>query len=135
MPKRKLINQLKKGLTQMSNLFEPIGGGSRNTDPHTSKLAYAENKIKFGTQRHLMLNAYALADFLGVKEMTSEMAFEFCKQHDIKISAYSYWKRISELVQMGLLEYTNNDYTASSGSKQKAYAITTAGKQMTKQIA
>lgn len=104
--------------------------GARNTDPTTSHDAWQNVKVKAGTQRHFFLMVYAYAN----KALCSEEAYERALKKKLAVTPYAYWKRISELQQLGLIKYADEIRKAKSGAWQKCYVITDAGRKVLQNI-
>lgn len=100
----------------------------RKTDPHTSHNAL--NGLKAGSQRERLLRVYAFAARDGVAALTAEEAFHYgTEKLGMNISKFSYGQRVSELLQMGLIYYVEEDHIGESGKPARAFHITKGGLQ------
>lgn len=91
----------------------------RTTDPATSRAGAADVKVRAGTQRHLLLTAYA-----DGAELTADEAMRAAGANERSC----YWKRVSELVHGGLLEDTGRERIGELGSVQRVNRITAFGR-------
>lgn len=104
---------------------------SRTTDPATSHAAAREIKVKAGSQRALLLEAFYEAPYRRFydKGMTDEQAMEFA----VGVSPNSeYSKRCSELREAGYIEPTGETRTGSSGLQRIVSRITAKGRAAVK---
>jgi len=108
---------------------KPFGTPVRKSDPHTAHQSAGDIRLKAGTQRHLMLIVFGMEYKLNNESnLTSEEAFRLGTQkYALKLSPFSYWKRISELNQMGLITYAGKDRVGESGKAQRAFCLTQSG--------
>lgn len=94
----------------------------RPTDPETSKAAAEsrKNKIRWGSQRHLLLEQYKACD------LTDEEAGKASGLYDQRAC---YWKRCGELRDLGLICYAGENMTreSSSGNQVMVSTITAWG--------
>lgn len=106
----------------MSNDFPfELASFVRHTDPPTSQEAAAsrDNRLRWGSQRHKLLAAFADAP-----DMTDE---EAGKVTGLYSSRACYWKRCGELRDLGLIEDTGQTRTSECGHKVIVSAITQRG--------
>lgn len=106
----------------MSNDFPfELASFVRHTDPPTSQEAAAsrENRLRWGSQRHKLLAAFADAT-----DMTDE---EAGKVTGLYSSRACYWKRCGELRDLGLIEDTGRTRTSECGHEVIVSAITQKG--------
>ena len=99
--------------------------GARKTDPMTSEDAAWMNPGARSGQRYRL----AMAFFYARHELTWEEAATVA---DIKTQS-SPWRRITELVERGLLEVVGRAKT-SLGAYAQTYAITPAGRKAMKRL-
>jgi hypothetical protein len=100
------------------------GGGARRTDPRTSHRASASVRIRAGTQKAALLEAYAAHP----DGLTDEQAGKASGLADRPHCCY--WKRCSELRESGLIAVTDQVRTGSAGEKQRVCVITEAGRDL-----
>ena len=81
----------------------------RPSDPETARAAARDrkNKIRWGSQRHLLLKCYVLRD------LTDE---EAGKASGLYEKRACYWKRCGELRDLGLICFAGEDMTRESDS-------------------
>jgi hypothetical protein len=106
----------------MSNDFPfELASFVRNTDPPTSQEAAAsrDNRIRWGSQRHKLLAAFAEAS-----DMTDE---EAGKITGLYAARACYWKRCGELRDLGLLHDTGRTRTSDCGHEVIVSIITPNG--------
>jgi hypothetical protein len=104
-------------------------GGFRRSDPETSQAA-ANNpkfKIRWGSQRWYLLQAYASAEFYR-HEMNPPLTDEEAGEQ-AGVSRVADTRRCSELRRMGLIERVGIGYT-SNGSPAMTCRITDEGMDM-----
>lgn len=92
---------------------------ARRSDPGTSHQSAANVKYRSGSQKVLLLAAYARHD-----DLTSEEAAQLAAINPRSC----WWKRVSELQQASLIEFTGETRLSSVGEAQRVYRITDAGK-------
>lgn len=92
----------------------------RPTDPATSKAAAdsRKNKIRWGSQRHVLLKCYALRD------LTDE---EAGKESGLYEQRACYWKRCGELRDLRLIAYAGENVTRESDSGNQVMVSTITG--------
>jgi hypothetical protein len=100
-----------------------MNGGQpyRNSDPKTSRQAAENTVIKRGSQRFRLLVWYN-ERLMG---LTSEEAGELS---GLAQKGAGYWKRISELRNMGYIQDTGQTRMAKTGNQQIVCQITRAGR-------
>lgn len=98
-----------------------IGASARKSDPHTSKAAGASAAMRAGSQKHILLQAYA--------DLTAGLTDEEAGHNSglARKPKCCYWKRCSELRQAGLIAVTGETRASSVGEQQQVCAITEAG--------
>lgn len=96
---------------------QPVQTAARNTDPDTSKMAAAIVTAKESSTRVRLLHAYG-----GGATITDEQA-----AYRAGIQKGCWWKRCSELRQMGLIADTGERYNGAAGTPRMACRITAAG--------
>lgn len=111
---------------------------SRTTDPATSHAAAREIKIKAGSQRARLLQAFAeepefrrAMGWADLDGMTDEEAMEAAKGV-YERSEYS--KRCSELREAGYIEPTGETRTGSSGLQRIVSRITDKGRRAVREL-
>lgn len=92
----------------------------RPTDPETSRAAAKSrrNKIRWGSQRYLLLNAYVKGN------LTDE---EAGKASGLYAQRACYWKRCGELRDLGLICDSGMTRTSDSGNEVMVCSITYCG--------
>jgi hypothetical protein len=97
---------------------------ARSTDPQTSKNVSKklDAKLRWGSQRHLVLKTYAENPLGLIDEEAGEISGLRSNR------SCCYWKRCSELRQMGLIEDTGETRKSESGNDQIVSKITFQGK-------
>ena len=116
-------------IAKLMRAAEPTVGtdSARRTDPRTSKAAGESVKMRAGSQKHILLCSYMLAE----NGLTDEEAGEDSGlAHRRKCC---YWKRCSELRQAGFIAPTGETRLSSTNEQQQVCAITEAGKKMLSQ--
>jgi hypothetical protein len=106
----------------MSNDFPfELASFVRHTDPPTSQEAAAsrDNRIRWGSQRHKLLSAFADAP-----DMTDEQAGKATGLYALRAC---YWKRCGELRELGLIEDTGRTRTSECGHEVIVSTITQKG--------
>lgn len=98
---------------------QPEIPGARNTDPVTSHAGAEDVKVRAGSQRAKMLNAFAY-----LVEATDEEAMERAPGISLRSC---WWKRASELRQGGYIEDTGETRIGSQGSARMVSRITSKG--------
>lgn len=107
--------------TQVTTLFDVH---ARSTDPETSKGAARLLGGKAGTMRHRLLLTYDMdARAWGFGLIAEEAALR-CGY----TAADGAWKRVSDLLNAGLLEDTGRTRPGSSGRQQRVLRITEKGR-------
>jgi len=98
----------------------------RTCDPETSKQGAADVAIRKGSQCWALLETY---DCNRVKGLTAEEAGKktFWKGRTMYDLRVSYWKRVSDLLSMGLIEDAEITRPSDSGSQQRVNRITEEG--------
>lgn len=96
-------------------LFAPI---VRDADPMTSKLAARDVLARAGTQQAKLLRAFD-------RYRAGLTAAEAGECADLAHTGY--WKRVSELERIGLLEDTGTTRVGPAGSRQRVLRITGRG--------
>lgn len=92
-----------------------VNPGARISDPETSKKAAGEIKLRAGTQRTILLQAFNADYFNGGNGLTDEEAME----HSEGVSAMSeYAKRCSELREAGWIEPVTLIGTSSPATRK-----------------
>lgn len=91
----------------------------RASDPATSRAGAKDVAVRSGSQRHKLLAAYA-----DGAELTADEAMRRAGVSDRSC----YWKRVSELVDGGLLEDTGVTRPGEQGSAQRVNRITPHGR-------
>lgn len=94
---------------------------ARDRDPLTSHLGADDVKVRGITQRHKLLRAYGRGD-----DLTADEAVD---RTNIPRRA-CYWKRVSELLDQGLLEDTGRMRHGDAGSFQRVCVITDKGREV-----
>jgi hypothetical protein len=96
---------------------------ARNSDPQTSKDAgnSEEIKIRWGSQRHLILSVYNENPDGLIDEQVGEISGL------IENRSCCYWKRCSELRQAGYIELTGEKSKSNCGYDQRVCKITQKG--------
>lgn len=97
--------------------------GARATDPDTSRAATVSLTVRAGSQRHRLLQAYAVV----AGGMTDEEAGNATGLADSPRCCY--WKRCSELRQAGYIAPTGANRSSTAGEAQQVCAITDAGRE------
>lgn len=97
---------------------------ARKSDPGTSKLAGASVAMRAGSQKHILLQAYANA-ITGLTDEEAGMNSGLAMRPKC-----CYWKRCSELRQAGFITVTGETRASSVGEQQQVCAITEAGLEM-----
>lgn len=94
----------------------------RRTDPVTSLKSARDNKSKvsWGSQRHKILVCYSMNSNLTDEEAGKESGL-------IANRSCCYWKRCSELRQMGLIAATGDTRFSDAGKEQSVSEITAKG--------
>lgn len=92
----------------------------RTTDPETSRKAGQQAKVRAGTQRHTLLEAYAQHGGL-----TDEEAGDVT---GLRRPGVCYWKRCSELRASGHIEPTGKTRLSSVGEAQMVCRLTELGR-------
>ena len=94
---------------------------ARRRDPGTSKLAGASVAMRAGSQKDVLLRAYA--------NLTAGLTDEEAGTNSglARNPKCGYWKRCSELRQAGFITPTGETRTSSVGEQQQVCAITEAG--------
>ena len=102
---------------------------ARKTDPITSKAVGESPKVqvRWGSQRAIILKQYAIHE-----ELTDEEAGEYSGLRDNRSCCY--WKRCSELRQMGLIKDTEKTKISEAGQRVQVCRITQEGIDKLKQI-
>ena len=110
--------------------------GYRNDDPHTSKDAYEEIKIRAGSNRAKMLTVYGTRsqEYEGYEWLTDDEAALIAG-----MSHTCYWKRSSELRHGGYIEPVYVDgvlqtRSGLSGVKRMLCEITPKGRDALRQM-
>jgi hypothetical protein len=96
---------------------------ARTTDPATSKKGAADVRPRAGSQKAVLLRAFALA---GPHGLTDEEAGYV--SHLADDPRCGYWKRCSELRAAGLIAPTGEERTGRTGSAQAVHALTELGR-------
>ena len=107
----------------MSNDFPfELASFVRNTDPPTSQEAAAsrDNRIRWGSQRHKLLAAFADAP-----DLTDE---EAGKTTGLYASRACYWKRCGELRELGLIKQAGQTRTSACGHEVLVCYISSRGR-------
>lgn len=94
---------------------------ARATDPATSSGGATVARIRAGSQRAVLLAAYADCGDYG---MTDE---EAATRSGLAGVARSPWKRCGELLAAGLLRDTGTTRTSTAGAQQRVSVITLSG--------
>lgn len=95
---------------------------ARRNDPVTSHMAGANVQVRAGSQKALILEAYGKHPMFG---LTDEQAgLETGLAHK---PGCCYWKRCSELRQLGLIQVTKENRESRAGEKQQVCVITLEG--------
>lgn len=97
----------------------------RNSDPETSRSGAADVKLRAGSQKARLLDAFAHA-----VDLTSEEAGKATGLADKP--GCCYWHRVSDLAAAGLIAPTGETREASTGSHQQVYRITSKGLAVTR---
>jgi len=101
---------------------------ARSTDPETSKAAARLLGGKAGTMRRRLLDYYGIVGSVRPSDTrwgaTAEEATEDCGY----TAADGAWKRVSDLLNAGLLEDTGRTRAGSSGRQQRVLRITEKGR-------
>ena len=99
----------------------------RHTDPPTSQKAAAsrDNRIRWGSQRHKLLEAYAEADTYWLSGLTDE---EAGKATGLYASRACYWKRCGELRELGLIKQAGQTRTSACGHEVLVCYISSRGR-------
>ena len=100
----------------------------RRSDPETPKSAGKSAKIRAGTQRHALLLAYLIESELEefpTRGLTDEEAGNISRL-SLKPKC-CYWKRCSELREMGLIAPNGEQRHSSANEKQMVCIITSKG--------
>lgn len=92
--------------------------GHRATDPATSRAGAKDATVRSGSQRHKLLVAYGSGIALT--------ADEAMRRADVNERS-CYWKRVSELLEGGLIEDTGIERRGEQGSLQRVNQITQRG--------
>jgi hypothetical protein len=100
----------------------------RASDPRTSADAAKSASIRSGSQRAIILAAYASQHF----GLTDEEAGDISGLSENRKCCY--WKRCSELRQMGLITPTGQQRKSSADENQMVCAITNNGRRALLQI-
>lgn len=95
---------------------------ARHTDPGTSHQAAESVAVRAGSQRHMLLLAYAKAGDYG---LTNDEAGVVTRLADR--TGCCYWKRCGELRDAGYVTDTGRTRTSRAGEAQGVRAITPAG--------
>jgi hypothetical protein len=100
---------------------------ARKSDPGTSKLAGASVAMRAGSQKHLLLQAYA--------DLTAGLTDEEAGMNSglARKPKCCYWKRCSELRQAGFIAPIGLTRASSVGEQQQVCAITEDGLKMLEQ--
>jgi hypothetical protein len=125
-----LLN-LDEGAAEQLTVYDALADviPSRSTDPVTSHAAAREIRVKAGTQRARLLEAFAQADQNEYHShggsLTDEQAME--RAHAVSpLSEFS--KRCSELRQGGFIEPTGETRAGSAGPQRIVSRITGKGR-------
>jgi hypothetical protein len=96
----------------------------RASDPPTSREAAAsrDNRMRWGSQRHVLLCAYAAHG-----SMTDEQA---AKEAGLLPGRACFWKRCGELRDLGLIAETGETRISDSGNDVLVSGITAQGRVM-----
>lgn len=98
---------------------------SRSTDPETSHAAAREIRVKAGSQRARLLQAFMLFDQFGG---TDEQAMIACRNYGVSPTS-EYAKRCSELREGGFIEATGETRAGSAGPQRIVSRITDKGRR------
>jgi hypothetical protein len=115
----------------MNTLIDSINdlfSWARNNDPETSKMVGKDKKVqlRWGSQRASLLIQYIDND------LSDEEAGDASGLRSNRSCCY--WKRCSELRQMGLIEDTGEVKVSEAGQKVQVCRITELGKQKINEI-
>lgn len=112
-------------MTETPTLFDATDGFraepwqlARSQDPETSHKAARALGGRAGTMRRALLEVFRLAT-LTAEEAAAEAGYG---------PADGAWKRVSDLTNLGLLEWTGLTRVGSRGREQRVLRITTAGR-------
>jgi len=106
-------------MTDQASLFDVVDpvAHARSSDPETSKKA--ARAFKPGTQYAKLI--------LAAGEKHHATSHELGDIAGLRIGIASYWKRVSDLVNMGDLKVTGERICAISGHECQTYALTHQG--------
>ena len=122
--------------SQMTMDFVEPGQNYRNTDPETSKTAGKSAGIRAGSQRHSILLAY-----FAESQRQEFPTLGLTDEEAGNVSGLSqkpkccYWKRCSELRELGLIIPNGEKRNSSVNELQMVCIITNTGISMLKKIA
>jgi hypothetical protein len=122
-----MLSQKLDNIAHMArNFYDNRAGESprpnaRRSDPGTSKAAGVSVAMRAGSQKHILLQAYA--------DLTAGLTDEEAGHNSglARKPKCCYWKRCSELRQAGLIAVTGETRASSVGEQQQVCAITEAG--------
>jgi len=95
--------------------------------PSTSHVAARKAKPRANSMRIQILLAYRL----HVDMTSEEIGYAL---NSIGKPGASYWQRVSELNKIGMIEPTGKLRAGMSGSEQRVFSITTAGRELLKEM-
>lgn len=95
---------------------------ARTTDPATSHAAARSVRIRAGSQRAVLLTAYADAGDYGLTNDGAGTVTGLAER-----PGCCYWKRCGELLAAGLIRATDETRTSRAGEAQRVCVITHAG--------
>lgn len=98
----------------------------RVTDPETSRAGAKDIKPRQGSQIMLLLATYRNHSLFGLtdEEAGKQTAWKGSTMFDTRVC---YWKRCSDLRNLGLIEPTGDTRLSTAGSAQQVCRITSAG--------
>ena len=127
------VNIQEHEISLTPSLFDsPMPFASRRTDPTTSRLGEASLRFRRGTHHHKIMQAFTASQSLS----NGLNSWEAGKLSGLaEIPSCGYWKRVSELAQLGALEPTGKTRPGASGEAQTVYRATGLGLAYLKTLA
>jgi hypothetical protein len=102
--------------------FDDLPPAARSTDPATSHAGARSMRIRAGSQRAVLLAAYADAGAYGLTNDDAGVVTGLADR-----PGCCYWKRCGELLAAGYIRATDETRTSRAGEFQRVCVMTRAG--------